>query len=44
MYNIKVVKKRSLWGYKGDDMVMFLKIVFADQKSLTKIRDKCFMN
>ncbi|KAG9047307.1 DNA-directed DNA polymerase delta [Tulasnella sp. UAMH 9824] len=40
VHSIKVVKKRSLWGYKGDDMVMFLKIVFADQKSLTKIRDK----
>ncbi|KAG8921339.1 DNA-directed DNA polymerase delta [Tulasnella sp. 417] len=44
VHSIKVVKKRSLWGYKGDDMVVFLKIVFADQKSLTKIRDKCSVN
>jgi DNA polymerase delta subunit 1 len=31
--------KRSLWGYKGDEKVPFLKITLADPKTVPKIRD-----
>ncbi|KAI8974553.1 DNA polymerase family B-domain-containing protein [Trametes punicea] len=36
--NLELVKKRSLWGYKGDDWVSFIKITLADQRSLPKVR------
>lgn len=40
---MELTKKRSLWGYKGDDWVSFIKITVADQRSLPKVRDKsCF--
>ncbi|KAI0334514.1 hypothetical protein GY45DRAFT_1318071 [Cubamyces sp. BRFM 1775] len=35
---IELVQKRSLWGYRGDDWVSFLKITVADQRSLPRIR------
>ena len=35
---IDIQEKRSLWGYKGDDWVPFLRITLADQRSLPKIR------
>ncbi|OBZ73506.1 DNA polymerase delta catalytic subunit [Grifola frondosa] len=41
--NVEMVKKRSLWGYKGDDWVAFLKITLGDQRSLPKIRDECLV-
>lgn len=33
--------KRSLWGYKGDEKSPFIKITFVDQRSMTRVRDKC---
>lgn len=36
----ELVKKRSLWGYKGDEWVMFLKLTITDPKSLPKVRDE----
>ncbi|PCH44386.1 delta DNA polymerase [Wolfiporia cocos MD-104 SS10] len=35
---VELVSKRSLWGYRGDDWIIFLKITLADQRSLPKIR------
>ncbi|KAI0084485.1 DNA polymerase family B-domain-containing protein [Irpex rosettiformis] len=35
---VETQEKRSLWGYKGDDWIPFLKITVADQRSLPKIR------
>jgi DNA polymerase delta subunit 1 len=35
---IEVQKKRSLWGYRGDDWIPFIKVTVADQRSLPKIR------
>ncbi|KAI0705141.1 DNA polymerase family B-domain-containing protein [Cytidiella melzeri] len=35
---IDIQQKRSLWGYRGDDWVPFIKVTVADQKSLPKIR------
>jgi DNA polymerase delta subunit 1 len=32
--------KRSLWGYKGDDKVPFLKITLSDPKFVSKIRGR----
>ncbi|KAI0766572.1 DNA polymerase family B-domain-containing protein [Trametes elegans] len=36
--DVELVKKRSLWGYKGDDWVSFVKITVADQRSLPRVR------
>ncbi|KAI0741539.1 DNA polymerase family B-domain-containing protein [Daedaleopsis nitida] len=36
--NVELVHKRSLWGYKGDDWVSFIKITVSDQRSLPKVR------
>ena len=35
---VEVQKKRSLWEYRGDDWIPFIKITVADQKSIPKIR------
>jgi len=37
---VERVSKRTLWGYKGDDWIPFLKLTISDPKSLPKIRDK----
>ncbi|KAG6868419.1 hypothetical protein C0993_003363 [Termitomyces sp. T159_Od127] len=37
---IEYVEKRSLWGYRGDDWIPFLKIIVSDSRSLPKVRDK----
>ena len=37
---IKSVKKRSLWGYKGDDLPLFLKLTCSDPKTIPKVRDE----
>jgi len=37
---VEKVSKRTLWGYKGDDWIPFLKLTISDPKSLPKIRDK----
>ncbi|KAI0955116.1 DNA-directed DNA polymerase delta [Taiwanofungus camphoratus] len=36
--NVELVQKRSLWQYRSDDWVPFIKITLADQRSLPKIR------
>ncbi|KZT09911.1 uncharacterized protein LAESUDRAFT_673547 [Laetiporus sulphureus 93-53] len=36
--SVEFVKRRSLWGYRGDDWVIFLKITVVDQRSLPRIR------
>ena len=38
--HIKSVKKRSLWGYKGDEIPLFLKITCSDPRTIPKVRDK----
>lgn len=38
--SVELVQKRSLWGYKGDDLVLFAKITVTDPKSLPRVRDK----
>jgi DNA polymerase delta subunit 1 len=38
---MQLVKKRSLWGYKGDDMILFLKIVINEPKALPRVRGEC---
>lgn len=38
--SIEFAQKRSLWSYRGDDWIVFLKITLIDQRSLPKIRDK----
>lgn len=40
MRNIEIVRRRTLWGYKGDDWLPFLKITVVDPISLPKVRDK----
>ena len=40
MRKIEVVKKRSIWGYLGDDWVAFLKIILSDPRSVPKVRDE----
>ncbi|KAH7929130.1 hypothetical protein BV22DRAFT_1081793 [Leucogyrophana mollusca] len=35
---IEIVQKRSLWGYRGDDWIPFLKLTISEPKSLPKIR------
>lgn len=37
---IEHVSKRSLWGYKGDDWIAFMKLTISDPRSLPKVRDK----
>ncbi|KAF5355326.1 hypothetical protein D9758_006032 [Tetrapyrgos nigripes] len=39
--NIDIVSKRSLWGYKGDAFVPFLKLTLTDPRSVPKVRDEC---
>ncbi|KAG6813826.1 DNA-directed DNA polymerase delta [Tricholoma furcatifolium] len=34
---IEYVEKRSLWGYRGDDYVPFLKFTISDPRSLPKV-------
>ncbi|KAH9946498.1 hypothetical protein B0H21DRAFT_743121 [Amylocystis lapponica] len=38
--HVELTKNRSLWSYKGDDWVAFIKITVSDQRSLPKIRDE----
>ncbi|KAJ2934805.1 hypothetical protein H1R20_g2207, partial [Candolleomyces eurysporus] len=37
---IEKVNKRSIWGYKGDDWIPFLKLTICEPKDLPKVRDK----
>lgn len=36
--NLEMIKKRSLWGYRGDSKPLFLKITICDQRTLPKVR------
>ncbi|KAF8075071.1 DNA polymerase family B-domain-containing protein [Lyophyllum atratum] len=36
--NIEFVEKRSLWGYRGDEWVAFLKLTISDPRALPKVR------
>ncbi|KAJ7576846.1 DNA polymerase family B-domain-containing protein [Mycena floridula] len=47
--NAEIVKKRNLWGYRGDDYVPFIKLTIGDPKSLPKVRgiferNECMFN
>ncbi|KAG2748452.1 hypothetical protein P692DRAFT_201790083 [Suillus brevipes Sb2] len=35
---IEIVKRRSLWGYRGDDWIPFMKITISEPRNLPKIR------
>jgi len=35
---LEIVKKRSLWGFRGDSKPLFLKITICDQRTLPKVR------
>ncbi|KXN81551.1 DNA polymerase delta catalytic subunit [Leucoagaricus sp. SymC.cos] len=34
---VEKISKRTLWGYKGDDWIPFLKLTISDPKSLPKV-------
>jgi len=36
--DIQIVKKKSLWGYKGDSDVPFLKVVLSAPRLVPKVR------
>ncbi|KIJ65720.1 hypothetical protein HYDPIDRAFT_39637 [Hydnomerulius pinastri MD-312] len=35
---MEIVQKRTLWGYRGDDWIPFMKLTISEPKSLPKIR------
>ncbi|EDR05542.1 uncharacterized protein LACBIDRAFT_251819 [Laccaria bicolor S238N-H82] len=37
---IERVSKRTLWGYRGDDWIPFLKFIITEPRSLPKVRDE----
>ncbi|KAH8116379.1 DNA polymerase family B-domain-containing protein [Phellopilus nigrolimitatus] len=38
--HVEIVKRKSLWGYKGDDWVPFIKIFVLHPKAVPRVRDK----
>ena len=38
--NCAVYNRRSLWGYRGDENVPFIKITCADPKALPRVKDE----
>jgi len=38
--DIEIVKKRTLWGYLGDDWLPFMKLTIQEPKLVPKVRDK----
>ncbi|AFR94130.2 DNA polymerase delta subunit 1 [Cryptococcus neoformans C23] len=36
--NCAIFNRRSLWGYRGDDTVPFIKITISDPKNLSKVK------
>jgi DNA polymerase delta subunit 1 len=42
--NIELVQKRSLWGYRGDEIATFMKITVTDPKAVPRVRDECTIN
>ncbi|KAF7356852.1 DNA polymerase [Mycena venus] len=37
---VELVSKRSLWQYRGDDWIPFIKLTIANPKTLPKVRDE----
>ncbi|EIN06111.1 delta DNA polymerase [Punctularia strigosozonata HHB-11173 SS5] len=37
---IELVKKRSIWGYRGDDWVPFMKLITDNPRNVPKVRDE----
>ncbi|KAG1886473.1 DNA-directed DNA polymerase [Suillus subluteus] len=35
----EIIKRRSLWGYRGDDWIPFMKLTISEPRNLPKIRD-----
>ena len=38
--NCVILNRKSLWGYRGDEIVPFIKITCADPKCLPKVKDE----
>ncbi|WWC66861.1 uncharacterized protein I206_100768 [Kwoniella pini CBS 10737] len=38
--NCAIFNRRSLWGYRGDETVPFIKITCADPKGIPKVKDE----
>lgn len=38
--SVTLENRLSLWGYKGNDAVPFIKVTLSDNKSLPKARDE----
>ncbi|KAH9479640.1 DNA-directed DNA polymerase delta [Psilocybe cubensis] len=38
--SIETVMQKSLWGYRGDDQIPFLKFTLSDPRSVPKLRDE----
>lgn len=36
--NVAIFHKRSLWGYRGDSTVPFIKITCSDQKAIPRVK------
>lgn len=36
--SVSIAMKRSLWGYRGDDIFAFLKITLTDQKFVSRTK------
>jgi DNA polymerase delta subunit 1 len=36
--DLQIVKKKSLWGYKGDSDVAFLKVILSTPRMVPKVR------
>lgn len=35
-----VLNRKSLWGYRGDEQVPFIKITVTDPKAMPKVKDE----
>lgn len=40
--NCVILNRKSLWGYRGDENVPFIKITCTDPKSLPKVKDRFY--
>ncbi|KAI0295971.1 hypothetical protein BC826DRAFT_1006478 [Russula brevipes] len=38
--SIELVQKRSLWGYKGDELAAFMRITVTEPKAVPRVRDE----
>lgn len=41
--NCVILNRKSLWGYRGDEIVPFIKITCADPKCLPKVKDESML-